>query len=117
MKQLRNKNIFIKLFDLNILSLTKPPQISSGIDAGSGPQFQTVYCDFEEHLGSSNLETDFAPPLMFEALRSFGDLDTHQVAITFDSFNFNTFGSAMDLETGIFTAPRDGTYQFKGLTT
>ncbi len=53
---------------------------------------------------------------MFEAIRNptSGKVTVVDVPITYDVFNINTVGSAMDLSTGIFTAPRNGVYKFKG---
>ena len=49
----------------------------------------------------------------FEAIRdSSGDLRSSATIVTYDRYTVNTIPGFMDIDTGVFTAPFDGTYEF-----
>ena len=50
-------------------------------------------------------------PVYFQVMRFGTDFSAKQTPITFDTVMLNT-GNAMDINSGIFTAPRKGTYTF-----
>ncbi len=88
--------------------------MSSGLNKGSGPQFETVYCDFSQTLESSYLQERIAPPIRFEVIRDRGNSKYVVVAkqvITYTRVVSKT-GNFIDINKGAFTAPRQGTYRF-----
>ncbi|XP_057370159.1 uncharacterized protein LOC130691262 [Daphnia carinata] len=83
---------------------------------GSSNKVETVYCDFTKLPGDEELQTWIgytdvkSDPVHFTVARktSFTTLNT---AISFDEETLNT-GNALNTSTGIFAAPRNGTYFF-----
>lgn len=92
--------------------------ILSGIYSikGSSNKVETVYCDFTKLPGDEELQTWIgyadvkSEPVQFTVTRksSFSTLNT---AISFDQETLNT-GNALNTSTGVFAAPRNGTYFF-----
>lgn len=68
---------------------------------------------FQKFIDQAADNINNVKPMMFDAYRISGGVNPKSV-ITYQHFTVNTFGTAMDLSTGLFTAPKDGFYQFKG---
>ena len=86
--------------------------VSSGLPSGTGPATMTVFCDFSQVPGQ--MTVDVAPPVHFEAVRdASGDVQTTTgLILTYDRLEFDTMPGYMNLGSGVFTAPVDGTYFF-----
>ncbi|KAI9557854.1 C1q and tumor necrosis factor-related protein-like protein 2 [Daphnia sinensis] len=99
------------------LDLQELGNVKSGLyNIKSSTKVGAVYCDFtkdpndadfQQTIGSLNVQT---APVYFYVLRT-TDLANSQATIPFDIENLNV-GGAMDIATGTFTAPVDGTYFF-----
>lgn len=92
-------------------------KVSSGEKLGTGPTFQTVFCDFSRGLQDPLLQLNVLPPVKFEVIRDdSGDMGTG--SITYDRINYQYGGNYIDLQRGQYTAPYSGTYRFffQGLT-
>ncbi len=80
-------------------------QVHSGLETNEGPQFQTVFCNFNPRESQNEL----SPVVKFEA--GVGTLTAKE---TYQSFDSLTYGSLtyFDLASGTFTVPKTGMYQF-----
>ncbi|XP_046635082.1 uncharacterized protein LOC124314096 isoform X1 [Daphnia pulicaria] len=86
------------------------------IKGSSSSKVETVYCDFSKLPGDQDLETRIGSnnivsvPVYFTVGRttSFSTLNT---ILSFEKESLNV-GDAFNMSTGVFTAPRNGTYFF-----
>ena len=113
-------------YDLKLqgASLSGYYQVSSGIQVGQGPTHETVFCDFTQSLDNVKLQKNVAPPIRFEAVHWHEGIREHVFGpnriLTYHnlSIHYGWHEPMIDLESGYFTAPKEGTYRFyvHGLT-
>ena len=79
-------------------------------------QIQTAFCDFAKSLNDPNLQRNVAEPerVMFEvSSQHTGNLVLKATnSITYNKVVFSRGPAMVNIDTGIFTAPKPGTYRF-----
>lgn len=86
--------------------------MSSGLTKGVGPQFETVFCDFSQAI--ENVQETILPPIRFEVLRE--KLSGPELIFAPQVINYTKVlsktGDFIDMGSGEFMAPIEGTYRF-----
>ena len=102
-------------YDLKLQGETRSGyyQVWSGLSNGSGPRYQTVFCDFTQSISSSNLETDVSPVVMLEVMYDSVEEIMPGNLLTFNQVVIDTLPGYMVYDTGVYTVPMAGTYRIR----